>query len=98
MRWIRAEGSVGLAVVGGVAVEAGAGDLIDSVGCDIKRKSRLSLCKEAPQEVWRGRGVRVGRLRERVVRRLSGSVLLLKGVEKFASNLVHDDSYLLRGE
>ena len=35
---------------------------------------------------------------ERVVRRLSGGGLSSGRVEEFASNFVHDGSYLLRGE
>ena len=35
------EGSVGLAVVGRVAVKAG--NLVDSVRCEVKRRSRLRL-------------------------------------------------------
>ena len=35
------EGSVGLVVVGGVAVEAE--DLVDGVGCEVRRRGRQSL-------------------------------------------------------
>ena len=35
------EGSVGLAVVGRVEVKAG--NLVDTVGCEVRRRSRLRL-------------------------------------------------------
>ena len=41
------EGSVGLVVVGGVAVEAE--DLVDGVGCEVRRRGRLRLGKEVTQ-------------------------------------------------
>ena len=77
-----------------------------------RRRSRVRLGKEVPQgcrggvchldvvfsEVWEREGLVGEGNGDRVVRRLSCGGLSPGGVEEFASILVHDGNYMLRGD